>query len=66
MNDIDLVFTNLGFFFHEDESWHSTNAVLLCCIFIFVNIDLREHYFFHLLVHVFDLRSNYLARTAPK
>ena len=65
-NDFDSVFTNLGFFFHEDESWHSTDAVLLCGIFIFVNIDLQEHYFFHFTVHFFDLRSNYLARTAPK
>ena len=29
--------------FNKDKCWHSTDVVLLCCLFIFININLQKH-----------------------
>merc|ERR1712223_164523 len=58
--------SHLGFFFDENESWHSTDVVFLCCIFIFVHIHFQKYYFWHFTRRCLDLRSNYLAWSTPR
>lgn len=56
----------LVIFLDENERGHGCDVVFLRYVIGLVHVDLEEDDVVHRLLHLFDLRGDHLARTAPR